>query len=110
MPHFSPISTRAPSLEVHANGFILFEVLILMSLIASSWIALGQTYQTLGLRFMREQEKRIHIKQELDQHEIAQSVFAKQSDPSPKSSLNESTRVSRRHGHVPDSGRTIVKK
>jgi hypothetical protein len=95
---------------VHANGFILLEVLVLMSLIATSWITLGDTHQALGLRFMREQEKRIQIKQELDQHEITQSILARQNSPSPKSFLNESSRVSRRHSYLPHSTGTIIKK
>lgn len=110
MPHSGDTSNAALSLDTHANGFILLEVLVLMSLIATSWITLGDTYQALGLRFMREQEKRVQIKRELDQHEITQSILAKQNGSGPKSFLNESTRVSRRHGNLPYSAGAIGKK
>lgn len=81
-----------------------------MSVIASSWIGLGNAYQALGLRFGQEQKKRLQIKQELDQHEIVQSHLAKQHLPRPQGLVNESPRMSRRHGNVPHSGRAIVKK
>ncbi|CAM3659405.1 hypothetical protein [Polynucleobacter brandtiae] len=55
---------------IHANGFILLEVLVAMSLVASSWVALGATYQQLALRLAIVQEQRAQMKKALDEHEI----------------------------------------
>ncbi|MBU3601714.1 hypothetical protein [Polynucleobacter sp. AM-25C3] len=57
-----------------AKGFILFEVLIAMGLVTTSWIALGNSYQYQILRLGQLQEQRVKMKKEVDQHEI--SVFS----------------------------------
>ena len=59
--------------EGQAGGFILLEVLLAMSLVLIGWIGSVNTYQALILRMGQEQQKRVHIYQELDQHEIEQS-------------------------------------
>lgn len=59
--------------EGQAGGFILLEVLLAMSLVLIGWIGSVNTYQALILRMGQEQQKRVHIHQELDQHEIEQS-------------------------------------
>ncbi|OYY52339.1 MAG: hypothetical protein B7X83_07750 [Polynucleobacter sp. 17-46-58] len=59
--------------EGQAGGFILLEVLLAMSLVLTVWIGSVNTYQVLVLRMGQEQQKRVHIHQESDQHEIKQS-------------------------------------
>ena len=54
------------------NGFILLEVLIAMSLIAGAWIGLINQYQVMAMRFVQSQEKRIQIRAQMNQFEIAQ--------------------------------------
>ena len=54
------------------NGFILLEVLIAMSLIAGAWIGLISQYQVMAMRFVQSQEKRIQIRAQMNQFEIAQ--------------------------------------
>ena len=53
------------------NGFILLEVLVAMSLVATSWLALVGTYQGVILRLGQLQVKRDEIRIVLDQHEMA---------------------------------------
>lgn len=62
----------SPSKE-QMSGFILLEVLIVMGLVLSVWIGSVSTYHSLILQLGKEQEKRMQIHQELDQHEIEQS-------------------------------------
>ena len=81
-----------PTPTYKKNGFVLMEVLVAMSLVAITWIGLGNAYQTLVLRLGLEQNKRLQIYRELDQHELHQSAF-QQSHPL----INESARVSRRN-------------
>lgn len=52
------------------QGFILLELLIVMSMVLSSWVALTHAYQGLALRFGQNQEKRMQIRKKLDQFEI----------------------------------------
>ena len=55
-----------------ANGFILREVLLAMSLIAGAWVGLCNQYQVMALRFVQSQERRIQIQEQMNQFEIAQ--------------------------------------
>ena len=55
-----------------ANGFILLEVLLAMSLIAGVWVGLCNQYQVMALRFVQSQEKRAHIREQMNQFEITQ--------------------------------------
>ncbi|WP_215380638.1 type IV pilus modification PilV family protein [Polynucleobacter paludilacus] len=55
-----------------ANGFILLEVLIAMSLIAGAWMGLANQYQVMAMRFVQSQERRIQIQEQMNQFEIAQ--------------------------------------
>ncbi|QWE22894.1 prepilin-type N-terminal cleavage/methylation domain-containing protein [Polynucleobacter sp. AP-Jannik-300A-C4] len=105
---YSHRSTKSQGLKGQANGFVLLEVLVAMSLIATSWISLGNTYQKLLLLMGQLGARRLQIHQELDQHEIAQATAAK--IVSKESLLNESTRVPRRIRPVPDLGRASIKK
>jgi type II secretory pathway component PulJ len=57
-------------LNPQANGFILLEVLLAMSLVASSWMALSNTYQGMILRLGQLQEKRVALRKEMNGHEL----------------------------------------
>ncbi|OYY08967.1 MAG: hypothetical protein B7Y67_16305 [Polynucleobacter sp. 35-46-11] len=100
--------TKLRDLKRQANGFVLLEVLVAMSLIATGWSSLGNTYQKLVLVMGQLGAKRVQIHKELDQHEIAQATAAK--IVSRESLLNESTGVSRRIRPVPDLGKASIKK
>ncbi len=95
-----------------AKGFILFEVLIAMGLVTTSWIALGNSYQYQILRLGQLQEQRVKMKKEVDQHEI--SVFSatrlNNANPVSRKPANESIGVSRRSRPILSIGRTLDKK
>lgn len=100
--------TKPQDLKGQANGFVLLEVLVAMSLIATSWISLGNTYQKLVLVMGQLGARRVQIHQELDQHEIAQAEAGK--IVSRESLLNESTGVPHRIHSIPHLGRASIKK
>ncbi|QWD12954.1 hypothetical protein G6703_01380 [Polynucleobacter paneuropaeus] len=56
-----------------ANGFILLEVLLAMSLIAGAWVGLCNQYQVMALRFVQSQEKQVQIREQINQFEISQA-------------------------------------
>ncbi|QWE28954.1 prepilin-type N-terminal cleavage/methylation domain-containing protein [Polynucleobacter sp. AM-7D1] len=105
---YSDRSTKPQDLKGQANGFVLLEVLVAMSLIATSWISLGNTYQKLVLVMGQLGARRLQIHQELDQHEIAQAEAGK--IVSRESLLNESNGVPRRIHPMPHLGRASIKK
>jgi type II secretory pathway pseudopilin PulG len=74
MPKFMQESAAVSHLGRPTDGFILLEVLVAMGLVASSWMALGNSYQHLILRLGQIQEQRAQIKKEVDRHELA--IFA----------------------------------
>jgi len=98
IPGDKNFSQSVPPLACKKNGFILLEVLAAMSLVAISWIGLGNAYQLLVLRLGQEQDKRLQIHQELDQHEIHQHKLQQSRLP-----INESARVSRRNRYIPNT-------
>jgi type II secretory pathway pseudopilin PulG len=74
MPHLNQNSQeflREKGLTQQANGFILLEMLVAMSLVMTSWIALENTFQHMILRLGQLQEKRVQMKLELDQYELS---------------------------------------
>ena len=85
MPNIPPGSVKktnnrpanAHELGGQSHGFVLLEVLVAMTLVVTSWISLGNTYQKLVLSMGQLREKRVQIHQELDQHEISQAKAAK---------------------------------
>ncbi len=85
MPNIPPGSVKktnkrpanAHELGGQSHGFVLLEVLVAMTLVVTSWISLGNTYQKLVLSMGQLREKRVQIHQELDQHETAQAKAAK---------------------------------
>jgi Tfp pilus assembly protein PilV len=115
MPQFSQDShqsARTLSLSGQCNGFILLEVLVAMSLVATSWMALGNSFQHMILRLGQLQEKRVQMKKELDQHEL--TLFTeKQTNRQVHHSrgvLSESIGMSRRPHPIPRPGRTAHQK
>ena len=101
-----------PQSNIKANGFILLEVLVAMSLVASSWVGLSNIYQGVILRLAQLQEKKMELKKEMDQHELAilttaQSNYANQTS---RKLADESIGVSRRSRPIPSLGRTTHQK
>ena len=78
------------------QGFILLEVLVAMSLILGSWMALVGIYQNLALRTTQTESKRAQLRSEFDAFEMSQQARVSISTHS-KGQSNESTRVSSRN-------------
>lgn len=99
-------------LNAQANGFILLEVLLAMSLVASSWIGLSNTYHAMTLRLSQLQEKRIALRKEMDWHELAilTAIQFDNLNPTSRKLVNESIGVSRRPHSVSSLGRTTHQK
>ena len=112
MPQWIHQAASTPGLTGQANGFILLEVLVAMSLVATSWMALGSTYQQMVLRLGQLQAQKEQMKKELDQHELAVLTVAQSKNTNHKSrkSINEPVGMSRRSLPVPSFGRTAHKK
>jgi Tfp pilus assembly protein PilV len=112
MPSFTQKLIVIHELEGQPKGFILLEVLIAMGLVATSWMALGNTYQYQILRLGQLQEQREQIKKEVDQHEILvfTSTHSSNTSTASRKSENESIGMSRRSRPVSSVGRTINKK
>jgi hypothetical protein len=115
MPQFtqdSQESIRKLGLSRHANGFILLEVLLAMSLVATSWMALENSFQRLILRLGQLQEKRVQTQKELDQFEMA--LFSKRLANNEfnysKGFLNEPAGMSRRSHTFSRSSHTTYQK
>jgi type II secretory pathway pseudopilin PulG len=105
-------SAPTPGSSKQSNGFILLEVLVAMSLVTSSWMALGNTYQQMVLRLGQLQEQRVQMKQSLDQHELALLATAQSKNFSHQSrkSSHEPTGMSRRSRPISHIGRTPYQK
>jgi type II secretory pathway component PulJ len=103
-----------PSLNSNtkANGFILLEVLVAMSLVASSWIGLSNIYQGMVLRLGQLQEKKVELRKEMDRHErtILAAAQLNNSNPTSRKLADESIGVSRRSRPLPSLGRTTHQK
>ena len=54
-----------------SQGFVLLEVIVAMSLILGSWMALVGTYQNLALRTAQTESKRTQLRTEFDAFEVA---------------------------------------
>ena len=93
-----------------ADGFVLLEVLVAMSIVASSWIALEGSYQHLVLRMALVQGKKAAINRESDQYEIALFISMQSNKPDSKVVLSESSGVSRRSSLIHRASRPINKK
>ena len=94
------------------NGFILLEVLVAMSLVASSWMGLSNIFQGMILRLGQLQEKRVELRKEMDKHEFAILATAQVNklNPTSRKLADESIGVSRRSRPLPSLGRTTHQK
>jgi hypothetical protein len=94
------------------NGFILLEVLVALSLVVSSWVALGSVYQGIILRLGQLQEKRDAITKELDRHEmdLLNTVQFSSSTSTLRKLPYEFVGMSRRPHPFPDPRRASDKK
>ena len=83
-----------------------------MSLVASSWMGLSNTYQGMILRLGQLQEKRAGLRKEMDRHELSILNVAQLNNPNQisRKPANESIGVSRRSRPIPSYGRTTYKK
>jgi len=79
-----------------AKGFVLLEVLVAMSLILGSWMALVGTYQNLVLRATQMESERAQLRREFDAFEVSEQLRVSVS-ANTKGHNHESSRVSRRH-------------
>ena len=105
----SPSSLKS---NTQANGFILLEVLVAMSLVASSWVGLTNIYQGMILRLGQLQEKRVDLRREMDRHELAILAAAQLNNPNQTSRklADESIGMSRRSRPLLSLGRTTHQK
>ena len=106
---------KSPSqidLNPQANGFILLEVLVAMSLVASSWIGLSNTFQGVIVRLGQLQEKRAELRKEMDRHELSILNAAQLNNPYQisRKPADESIGVSRRSRRIPNVSRTTHQK
>jgi Tfp pilus assembly protein PilV len=112
MPRFIHKAKNLGHLDQSSSGFILLEVLVAMSLIASSWMTLGTAYQQMVLRLGKSQEQIVQMKKEADQYEL--KVFAASQSireiHHARGLFNEPSRVSRRPRPIPHPGGAIDKK
>jgi len=108
------IQKSKPLLKSNAepNGFILLEVLVAMSLVASSWMGLSNVLQGMILRLGQLEEKRVGLRKEMDRHEltILTAAQSNNSNPISRKFADESIGVSRRSRPIPSLGRTTHKK
>jgi hypothetical protein len=90
----------------------LLEVLVAMSLIASIWVGLSNTYQGMVLRLGQLQEKRAELRKEMDMHEFAilTAAQANNSNPILRKLADESIGMSHRPRSISSLGRTTHKK
>ena len=83
-----------------------------MSLVATSWIALSNTYHGMILRLGQVQEKRMVLAKEMDAHELAILTATQLSNSNQVSRkvADESTGMSRRARPIPNVSRATHKK
>jgi hypothetical protein len=104
-PLISPAASTSGQVE-GVSGFILLEVLVALSLVVSSWMVLGNTYQQMLLQLSQLQAQKERIKKEIDQHEIALLISVQPQNVSQqlRKSLNESVGMPRRSRPISDIG------
>ena len=93
----------------HASkGFVLLEVLVAMSLILGTWMALVSTYQSLALRTTHEESKRAALRKQLDTFEMSEQarVISKVNIKDP---IHESSRVPSRNRAKPVTSQSPAK-
>ena len=79
-----------------SRGFVLLEVIVAMSLILGSWMALVGSYQNLALRTAQTESKRVQLRTEFDAFEVGEQLRVS-SSTNTKGQHHESSRVFRRH-------------
>jgi hypothetical protein len=86
--------------------------LVAMSLVASSWMALTNTYQGMILRLGQLQEKRVELRKEMDRHELAilTATQLSNSKPASRKLADESIGMSRRSHPIVSSSRASNQK
>jgi hypothetical protein len=90
-----------------ASGFVLLEVLVASSIVASSWIALEGSYHRLVLKMAQIQVKKAAINRERDQYEVALFRAMQSEKPDAKVGLDEPSGMSRRSRLVPRSSSSV---
>jgi len=79
-----------------SQGFVLLEVIVAMSLILGSWMALVGTYQNLALRTSQTEAKRVQLRREFDAFEVSEQLRVSV-NTKVKGQKHESSGVSHRH-------------
>ena len=80
------------------GGFILLEVLVAMSLIVGSWMAMIHIYQGLALRQTQLQFKKAELRKESDAFEINEHARNLTNRPVKNESTRMSSRTRSMHG------------
>ena len=91
-----PFELHIYSVKDLAKGFVLLEVLVAMSLILGTWMALVGTYQNLALRTTQIESKRVQLRREFAAFEVSEQARVSTSINT-KGQNYESSRVSSRH-------------
>jgi hypothetical protein len=83
-----------------------------MSLVASIWVGLSNTYQGMVLRLVQLQEKRAELRKEMDIHELAILTAAQANNAIPilRKSADESIGMPHRSRSISRLARTTYKK
>ena len=83
-----------------------------MSLVATSWMGLSNTYQGMILRLGQLQGKRVELRKEMDRHELAilTATQLNNSNQISRKLVDESIGVSRRSRPIPSINRTSHQK
>ncbi|WP_129560402.1 type IV pilus modification PilV family protein [Polynucleobacter hirudinilacicola] len=80
----------------NSQGFVLLEVIVAMSLILGSWMALLGSYQNLALRTAQVESKRAQLRREFDAFEVSEQLRLRVITNT-EGQIHESSRMSRRH-------------
>jgi type II secretory pathway pseudopilin PulG len=86
----SASKTHKKPLDHAKNGFILLEVLVSMGLMMGAWMTLMQSYQTLSLKLIQQEQKRVKLRGEWNASEIR---FVGQAVNSESSRLSSGSRT-----------------
>ena len=65
---------RISQINDRQHGFILLEVLVAMGLISGVWMSSMQTFQSLALRLLKQEQKQALLRQEFDRYELAEQM------------------------------------
>ena len=90
----------------NSQGFILFEVLVAMSMILGVWMGAVEVYHRLALNLAQQECRRVQLRRELDTFEIQEKVRTSLNLPS-QGFNSEPARVSGRNRSMRTSWDTI---